>query len=223
MTINFVVPYRDRVVNRIFFITEFQSFRHLLRFESSLIFVEQLGGAPFNRGKLLNAAFLYLRSQGAENFCFHDVDFMPGYPSSIYAPAEEGPVHPIGKVRMIDGVIPPPNNDPVFEPFGGVNIFSASQFEAINGFPNNFWGWGYEDTCLLNRVKRAGMNVVRRRGEFIALSHEKQPHQDQTSKQNWMLCEADDGTSGLTDIGFDVVENIDQGDSRLLAVDIGAP
>ena len=42
------------------------------------------------------------------------------------------------------------------EYFGGVVSFSSTQFEAINGFPNNFWGWGGEDDEMALRVRGVG-------------------------------------------------------------------
>jgi predicted glycosyltransferase involved in capsule biosynthesis len=39
------------------------------------------------------------------------------------------------------------------EYFGGVTMFPSSIFEAINGYSNEYWGWGYEDDDLLFRCK----------------------------------------------------------------------
>lgn len=36
--------------------------------------------------------------------------------------------------------------------FGGIVSFNIADFEKINGFPNNFWGWGGEDDELMKRV-----------------------------------------------------------------------
>ncbi len=36
--------------------------------------------------------------------------------------------------------------------------FTSQQFEAINGFPNNFWGWGGEDDEMAVRVKAVGFS-----------------------------------------------------------------
>ena len=32
--------------------------------------------------------------------------------------------------------------------FGGVTALTKEQFERVNGFPNNYWGWGGEDDDL---------------------------------------------------------------------------
>lgn len=35
--------------------------------------------------------------------------------------------------------------------FGGVSSLSKEQYLKINGFPNNYWGWGGEDDDIYNR------------------------------------------------------------------------
>ena len=39
-------------------------------------------------------------------------------------------------------------------------MFNKKLFEEVNGYPNNFWGWGGEDDALLNRLINAGHNDV---------------------------------------------------------------
>ena len=41
------------------------------------VVAEQLGDGPFNRGALLNAAFLEARRRGVEYVALHDVDALP--------------------------------------------------------------------------------------------------------------------------------------------------
>ena len=40
---------------------------------------------------------------------------------------------------------------PYVQFFGGVSALSKQQFLTINGFPNNYWGWGGEDDDIFNR------------------------------------------------------------------------
>lgn len=35
--------------------------------------------------------------------------------------------------------------------FGGVTAFKAEHFERVNGFSNQFYGWGGEDDDMYNR------------------------------------------------------------------------
>lgn len=40
---------------------------------------------------------------------------------------------------------------PYLNYFGGVSAMSKHQFLKINGFPNNYWGWGGEDDDIFKR------------------------------------------------------------------------
>lgn len=44
-----------------------------------------------------------------------------------------------------------PPSLPYVQYFGGVSALSKQQFLTINGFPNNYWGWGGEDDDIFNR------------------------------------------------------------------------
>ena len=35
--------------------------------------------------------------------------------------------------------------------FGGASAMNKEQFTKINGYPNNYWGWGGEDDDVSNR------------------------------------------------------------------------
>lgn len=53
--------------------------------------------------------------------------------------------------------------------FGGTNIFSAKDFKKINGYSNNYQGWGYEDQSLLLKVHFSGINQIQypKNGQII--------------------------------------------------------
>lgn len=101
----------------------------------------------FNRGKLLNIGFDMACKEGYQVFVFHDVDLLPSPELTDYyvrIPQENRPVHIARVWQRYSGNT---------RYFGGVVAFSETQFKAINGFPNNFWGWGGEDDEMYTRTK----------------------------------------------------------------------
>jgi hypothetical protein len=51
-------------------------------------------------------------------------------------------------------------------------MFNRTDFERVNGFSNDYWGWGFEDTDLRVRCARAGLTIDHRDGTFQSLPHE---------------------------------------------------
>jgi len=104
-------------------------------------------GNKFNRGQLLNIGFELASNEGYYNFIFHDVDLLPSAELKKYytnVPQNE-PVH-------IASVWDRYNKNPDY--FGGIVAFNGHMFQKINGYPNNFWGWGGEDDELYKRTKK---------------------------------------------------------------------
>jgi predicted glycosyltransferase involved in capsule biosynthesis len=104
-------------------------------------------GRKFNRGQLLNIGFDVACKDMCDIFVFHDVDLIPSDDLlSAYTTL------PLGSNLMhIAKVWDRYNSDAKY--FGGIMAFSKEQFQRINGFPNNFWGWGGEDNELYLRSK----------------------------------------------------------------------
>jgi hypothetical protein len=141
-----IVPYRDRFEQlQIFknYITEHLNSKGI-PFE--LIIVEQDGGSNFNRGKLLNIGFKYAKKLKCDYVVFHDVDMLPIDVDYSYA---EHPIH-LATNFISDGDMKRTLFD---DYFGGVTLFPISDFERINGYSNDYWGWGFEDNDLLYRCK----------------------------------------------------------------------
>ncbi|CAH0494017.1 unnamed protein product [Peronospora farinosa] len=115
------------------------------------ILEQSLDGRKFNRGKLLNAGFDMSRND-YDVYIFHDVDLLPEDDlSEFYTSVPHvGPMH-IARVwkRYSDSS----------NYFGGIVAFTRQQFLKVNGFPNNFWGWGGEDNELYCRVVRKNLIV----------------------------------------------------------------
>jgi predicted glycosyltransferase involved in capsule biosynthesis len=58
---------------------------------------------------------------------------------------------------------------------GGLIGFDSKVFVKINGYPNNFWGWGGEDDSLIIRLLKCGINSVNypKKGSIIDIEEEK--------------------------------------------------
>jgi hypothetical protein len=150
-----IVPYRDlhpdqnRAKQLAKFLPYMCAFMQDQQF--SIYIVEQSrDGRKFNRGKLLNIGYVIARNEKCDSMIFHDVDLLPSPELKPYytaVPADHQAVH---IARVWDRY----NKNKHY--FGGVVAFSMKGFAAINGFPNNFWGWGGEDDELFKRSEEVG-------------------------------------------------------------------
>ena len=111
------------------------------------VIVQQDDKRKFNRGQLLNVGFKIAYEDDVENFIFHDVDLLPSRELKQYYTTK-----PTDKPVHIAAVWDRYGSNPSY--FGGIVAFNAKMFRKINGFPNNFWGWGGEDDELLKRTKK---------------------------------------------------------------------
>ena len=140
-----IVPYRNRETHLKTFVSHMKSF--LKDFDYEIIVVEQSDEKPFNRGKLLNIGAKYAIDNGFDYLCFHDVDMLPVEADYSY------PEHPTSLISELENR----EGDVFFNYFGGITLFTTEQFKSINGYSNNYWGWGYEDTDLFYRVTHGGL------------------------------------------------------------------
>lgn len=78
---------------------------------------------------------------------------------------------------------------------------TTTQFRAINGFSNEFWGWGGEDDDLFKRVRHEGLTISRyppEVGRYTMFSHKKaEPNPTRLDSHQMQFCggltEAEDG------------------------------
>lgn len=114
-----------------------------------ILVVEQSDdGLKFNRGQLLNIGYrLATQDHGCDAFVFHDVDLLPGKDVEPWYRARPAPGSPIHIARVWNRY----SGNPDY--CGGIASWNAIDFECINGFPNNYWGWGGEDDEMMRRCK----------------------------------------------------------------------
>ena len=169
-----VVPYRDRAAHLDLFLPHICAFFSRAVAERAtgldILVVEQGNAAPFNGGLLKNIGFDLARGRCTE-VCFHDVDYLPiwvdyskptGLTPLVWYGAERRPLVPGGALQI-------EQRRDLF--FGGVVLIPARNFAAVNGYSNEYWGWGYDDVDLLARCVCAGVAIDRRKGTFHPIDH----------------------------------------------------
>lgn len=146
-----IVPYRnDAVGHRAQQLAQFKDFvRKSFPSNTKLLVIEQGNSAPFNRGLLLNigVSLLPKDTKATDLVCFHDVDLIPQSVLDYITELKPGTVRHIasnfGRYKGLADYL------------GGILLMTYGDFVKINGFPNNYWGWGGEDDELRNRINRA--------------------------------------------------------------------
>ena len=140
MKLGIIVPYRKRPGHLRKFRESIESYLKDQDYE--LIVVEQADDLPFNRGKLLNIGFQQAIRKQCDYVVFHDVDMLPINVDYSYS---DVPIH------LANGFT---NSDrEIFDTyFGGVTMFPIDLFKKVNGYSNEYWGWGFEDDDLLMRL-----------------------------------------------------------------------
>lgn len=137
------------------------------KYEFKIIIVEQNNSKKFNRGRLLNIGFL-LTKHKFNYFIFHDVDLIPDINLLHYYGCY--PSNPIHLASIWDKY----TKGSFSFYFGGVNSFNKKDFENINGYPNNYWGWGGEDDELYDRVVDNNLVVIcPKDGKYEEEEHDK--------------------------------------------------
>jgi hypothetical protein len=112
-----------------------------------IVIVEQQDAGLFNRGRLLNVGMLYA-ADSTDYYCLHDVDVLPV--DANYA----CPTQPLRLAHRMVGE----NGESVRTSYyfsGAISIRKEQAF-AVNGFSNEYWGWGKEDDDFLFRLMLAG-------------------------------------------------------------------
>ncbi len=166
-----IVPYRNREEH----LKEF--YKHFQNETFDVYVIEQCDSQKFNRGLLLNAGFdIASKKKDYDYYIFHDVDSLPDSTllKNYYYKGN----------KIIHYASPYLGYKYTFSDFfGGIIGMNKETFEKINGFPNNFFGWGGEDDALYNHIALSNYKEVYRPqiGSYLLLDHDK-PTKDEINK-----------------------------------------
>ena len=159
------VPYRDRENHMRIFVPYMYHFFKKQNMDHAIFVVEQhRHDKLFNRAKLMNIGFDLAKDE-CDYFAFHDIDLIPETADYSYPKC---PTHMSAYCSQFDYQLP-------YEAlFGGVALFSKEDFIKVNGYSNEYWGWGGEDDDMYNRCLKENLGFERRPNRYQSLSHEKQ-------------------------------------------------
>uniref|UniRef100_UPI0037E9A256 beta-1,4-galactosyltransferase 3 isoform X1 n=1 Tax=Semicossyphus pulcher TaxID=241346 RepID=UPI0037E9A256 len=164
-----VVPYRNRQTHLRALLYHLHPFLQRQQIHYSIYIVQQVGSrwgnGTFNRAKLLNVGVREaLRDEDWSCIFLHDVDLLPENDHNTYTCHKQFPTHLSVAMDKFRYRLPYPQY------FGGVSAVTPDQYMKMNGFPNQYWGWGGEDDDIAARVRLSGMKIMR---PPVAIGHYK--------------------------------------------------
>ncbi|KAH9418066.1 Beta-1,4-galactosyltransferase 3, partial [Dermatophagoides pteronyssinus] len=214
-----IVPYRNREYHLRTFLLNIHPMLMRQNIDYGIFIVEQHGNKSFNRAKLMNVGFLEASKQYPYDcFIFHDVDLIPEDDRNLYTCPEQ-PRHmsvAIDKFRY---------RLPYKDIFGGVSALTKDQFIKVNGFSNEFWGWGGEDDDMSNRIRHYGYKISRYSGDiarYKMLKHQNTaPNAERFKKlyNGWKRYKTD----GINNIHYEIVDLVFKKLYTWILVDLYAP
>lgn len=220
-----IIPFREHIDSTIRINHLKQLYKHMNNFfnntnitHSYFIINQTSYNKRFNRGKLLNIGFEIANKLKYDIFVTHDVDMLPDdYLLQYYLYIPKYPIHiayPKSTVKYSYSTY-----------IGGINIYSKKDYIKINGFPNDFWGWGGEDDAIYDRISINNLPVIRpNKGNVQELEH-KSFHKDTENTnikkwenridntKNWK-------TNGLTDLTYKIDKKRHLSNIYLFKVDL---
>ncbi|KAM4876815.1 beta-1,4-galactosyltransferase 1 [Thomomys bottae] len=150
-----IIPFRNRQEHLKYWLYYLHPTLQRQQLDYGIYVINQAGDTMFNRAKLLNIGFKEaLKDYDYNCFVFSDVDLIPMDDHNTYRCFSQ-PRHISVAMDKFGFSLP------YVQYFGGVSALSKQQFLTINGFPNNYWGWGGEDDDIFNRLVFKGMSISR--------------------------------------------------------------
>ena len=196
MKLAVIIPFRDREEHLKVFLEEFTKKVNIEDY--IIIIVEQYKEKLFNRAKLFNIGFDFIKDK-VDYVCFHDVDLIPEICDYSYT---DIPLHLSKYSSQFNYKLPS------LGLYGGVNLMSNENFTKINGFSNDFWSWGGEDDDLLSRVRHFGYELKRRECRYKSLPHKKSDRSNRINNVKKLKSKYNYLEDGLSTLEYKVLEEV---------------
>ncbi|KAJ8247647.1 hypothetical protein GJAV_G00248660 [Gymnothorax javanicus] len=217
-----IIPFRHREEHLKYWLYYLHPILQRQQLDYGVYVINQFGENTFNRAKLLNVGFMEaLKEYDYDCFVFSDVDLIPMDDRNIYKCFSQ-PRHL--SVSMDKFGFKLPYN----QYFGGVSSLSKQQFLKINGFPNDYWGWGGEDDDIFNRLSARGMSISRPSGEIgkcRMIRHNRDAKNEANPQRFNRIAHTRQtmGRDGINSLQYKVVEIEKDQLYTKITVDVGVP
>ncbi|XP_024268705.1 beta-1,4-galactosyltransferase 1 isoform X2 [Oncorhynchus tshawytscha] len=217
-----IIPFRHRDDHLKFWLYYLHPILQRQQLDYGVYVINQDGDDTFNRAKLMNIGYAEaLKEYDYDCFVFSDVDIIPMDDRNPYKCFSQ-PRHL--SVSMDKFGFKLPYN----QYFGGVSALSKEQFLEINGFPNNYWGWGGEDDDIFNRLSSRGMSISRPDGEVgkcRMIRHERDKLNDPNPQRfdRIQRTRLTINTDGISSLKYKVVKVEKDALFTKITVDVGKP
>ena len=174
-----------------------------LKMPADVIIVEQSQEGTFNKGFLFNVGFK--ESQNSDYFVLHDVDQIPENPTNDYS-FKKCPTHLLTSTSQWNYKKGPSGN------VGGALMMTSQKYQEINGYSNNFGGWGREDDNMALRLQKHGGydSLPTKVGRYKELKHPRVLGLDETEQFHKNVANTHDFLSGLSDLRYETISTTSQ-------------
>ncbi|TKR64215.1 hypothetical protein L596_024788 [Steinernema carpocapsae] len=150
-----IVPCRDREKHLRIFLNNLHPLLQKQQLDYTIFIVDQSENQMFNKAKLMNVGFVQAQKlQEWDCFIFHDIDLIPENDKNMYSCVDQ-PKHMAVAIDKFNYELY------YWYIFGGAIALTGEQMEKMNGFSNDYWGWGGEDDDMYERAVAAGHEIHR--------------------------------------------------------------
>ncbi|XP_064410729.1 beta-1,4-galactosyltransferase 1-like [Latimeria chalumnae] len=217
-----IIPFRNRDSHLKYWLYYMHPILQRQQLDYGVYVINQHGEGTFNRAKLLNVGYVEaLKEYNYDCFVFSDVDVIPMDDRNIYKCYSQ-PRHLSVSLDKFGYRLP------YNQIFGGVSALSKEQFNKINGFPNDYWGWGGEDDDIYNRITSKGMGISRPDGiigKCRMIRHDRDKKNDPNPQRFDRIAHTRHtmNSDGINSLSYNVVNTEKYALYTKITVDIGSP
>ncbi|KAI5630480.1 beta-1,4-galactosyltransferase 1 [Silurus asotus] len=217
-----IIPFRDRELHLKYWLYYMHPILQRQQLDYGVYVIEQTGADLFNRAKLFNVGYAEaLKEDNYDCFVFSDIDIIPIDDRNIYKCYDQ-PRHLSVAIDKFNFQLPYP------QIFGGISALSKQQLLKINGFSNNYWGWGGEDDDIYKRLSFRGMSISRPDlmiGRCKMIQHERDKLNPPNPKRMTQLSHTIQmmDKDGINSLSYSVVSSEKSSLYTRISVNIGSP